>query len=218
MANRVTTLEYLATGGRLSKITDMAGRVSTYGYDGAGNLTTIKHAVGTPDEVTTTLDYDDDELVTVTDPRGHTSRIRYTALNRWESSVEDWVSQSRATLSHSTSRPHSGAGSLKADLSGVTVDDWATVEKDLNASPRALNSTSQELVVWVYLPSGSSALDARTTLKYMGHDPSTATSRRLTAGPWNALREPDYGLEWTDPVRGLAVQFTTPWGTFTCSV
>ena len=218
MANRVTTLEYLATGGRLSKITDMAGRVSTYGYDGAGNLTTIKHAVGTPDEVTTTLDYDDDELVTVTDPRGHTSRIRYTALNRWESSVEDWVSQSRATLSHSTSRPHSGAGSLKADLSGVTVDDWATVEKDLNASPRALNSTSQELVVWVYLPSGSSALDARTTLKYMDHDPSTATWRRLTAGAWNALREPYYELEWTDQVREIELQFKTPSGTFTGSV
>ena len=167
VAGRVTTLEYLGSGGRLSKITDMALRVSTYGYS-SGNLTTIKHAVATPDEVTTILDYDDaNQLVSVKNPRGHTSFVRYRTLNSWETagSVEDWDVQSRAAISHSTSRAHGGTGSLKVDLADVGDDDWAIVEKDLNDSPRALSSTSQELVVWVYLPAGSGALQARTELK-----------------------------------------------------
>ncbi|MEM8535610.1 MAG: RHS repeat domain-containing protein, partial [Chloroflexota bacterium] len=50
-ANRSTILEY--TRNRLTKIIDMAGRISTYAYDQRGNLITIKHAVGTADEVTT---------------------------------------------------------------------------------------------------------------------------------------------------------------------
>lgn len=81
VAGRDTVLEYLGGGSpqRLSKITDMAGRLSTYGYNTAGDLTTIKHASGTTDEVTTILGYGPDHLLTsVRNPRGHTSYVTTT--------------------------------------------------------------------------------------------------------------------------------------------
>ncbi|MEM8533532.1 MAG: RHS repeat-associated core domain-containing protein, partial [Chloroflexota bacterium] len=75
-ANRSTTLEY--TRNRLSKIIDMAGRTSTYAYDQRGNLITIKHAVGTADEVTTQLRYNRGNLLgKITNPRGLSSYIAY---------------------------------------------------------------------------------------------------------------------------------------------
>jgi YD repeat-containing protein len=216
VAGRSTTLAYNGLGGRLSQITDMAGRVSTYEYDSAGNLTTITHGVGTPDAVTTRLSYDDlNQLIRVTNPRGHTSEIQYQYLNRWESagSVEKWDTDYSATtkLSHSTAQAHSGNGALKVDLTNVSATAKSNIERDYTV-PQALSSTPQELVAWIYLPAGSTPLQAAFKLRYKLNETRTTAYVNLVAGQWNALRFRDAVMDPASQIRDMKVYFQPPAG------
>ena len=218
VAGRTTVLEYNGTGGRLSKITDMAGRVSTYAYSSAGNLTTIKHGVGSADEQTTTLGYDDaNQLVSVTDPRGHTSGISYQVLNRFDTpgSVEDWVSgtPTRSTISQSTAQHHSGPGSLKVVLTSVTAAAPGRVKKVL-ATPKPLAAVAAEVVVWVYLPAGSAALQAFLTVRYPNNGSVLTGTQVLTAGAWNAIRFTGAPLDPASNVKEIEVALGSPSGSF----
>jgi RHS repeat-associated protein len=209
-ASRTTTLEYNGTGGRLSKITDMAGRVSTYAYDGSGNLTTIKHAVGTSDEVTTTLGYDDGrQLTSVTNPRGHTAQIRYGVLAGWESSgsLGGWnaLNSPVTTVSHSTAQAHSGTGSIKVDMTGIDVNNVSGAEIDYT-TPGPLTSVPQEWVAWVYVPTGAS-LRAQLRIAYDNNfSIVTGAWQNLTAGQWNAVRMVDAEVGPPFPVENLEVR------------
>jgi RHS repeat-associated protein len=221
VASRVTTLEYNGVGGRLSKITDMASRVSTYGYDSAGNLTTIKHGVGSADEVTTTLGYDDGHRMTsVRNPRNHTSQIRYTVIDGWESgTVGDWVAEGTdATLSPSTTRSHGGNASLKVDLVALG-DANKVIQKDMNSSPRAFNATAHELMTWVYLPSGSVPVKAHLNLEFVDSREGIGPWHSLTPGAWTAIRFIDAPVEAVDQVREVEIKFAKDGGSnFTGSV
>jgi|GEM_PF-2710398 len=72
--NNTITCGY--TGGKLTSITDTAGRVTTITYDGAGRIASLKDQRANP----TTYGYDGaGNLVTVTDPLGYTTRYAYDA-------------------------------------------------------------------------------------------------------------------------------------------
>lgn len=197
VAGRDTVLEYQGAGSpaRLSRITDMAGRVSTYAYD-SGNLTTIKHAVGTADEVTTTFGYGPDNLLTsIRNPRGHTSYVRYQPPKfDWETagSADGWTNGSQTTA-----RAFTGNGSLKVNAT-VASDgqSTSTTAARTYATPAIWNATDQELVAMVQLSSLDSVYPIVATLELWDQytDPagpsSWSSSRGLTPGQWVAVRIP----------------------------
>lgn len=77
--------------GRLIRLTDPAGVVTTFDHDPFGRLTRIVRAAGTPEAVSETLAYDaQDRLIAVTDPRGNTAAALYDDFgNRLYESTPD---------------------------------------------------------------------------------------------------------------------------------
>jgi RHS repeat-associated protein len=213
VAGRQTVLTYIGEHDRLAQITDMAGRISTYAYDAAGNLTTITHGGGTADEVTTTLGYDDGgRLVSVTNPRGHTSQIGYSAFNRWETagSVDDWTvvtpipQGTTVSIAQSSTFVHAGSGSLQVNLTNVG-DTPASVKKDMSAQPRRLSSVTHELLGWLYIPHAD--LDARWTIEYTDFREIIGPWQMLTVSGWTGLRLPSALVDPGMEVRALRVDF-----------
>lgn len=73
-----STYEYDALG-RITKVTNGAGKVVTYAYDKAGNLTRL----GYPDGTAVFYTYDlNNNITSVTEPDGDVTRYEYDALNR----------------------------------------------------------------------------------------------------------------------------------------
>ena len=72
-----------ATGGFVQTATDPLNRVTSFAYDAAGNTTAVTELSGTASAVTTRFTYDKfNNLLTVTDPLGHTSTITRDKLGR----------------------------------------------------------------------------------------------------------------------------------------
>lgn len=216
VAGRRTALEYAGTGGRLSKITDTAGRVSTYGYDGYGNLTTISHGVGTVDEVTTTLTYRAavNQIMSVTNPRGHRSYIGYRTDHDWETagSESGWaVKTGPATLTQSADRAYTGSGSLKVSLSGISNSTYAEVSRAY-ATPEAFNSVPQEFAILIYVPAGAPRLKATVVARYRDVNAGWASDATLATGQWNAVRVEDMRVNPAFPIHEMGVQLRTASG------
>jgi len=208
---RVTTMQYLGPGspGRLSKITDMAGRVSTYGYDADGDLVTIKHGVGTADEVTTTLGYGvAHHLIRVTNPRGNTSRIEYRAEHQWDTAgdAQGFVAEgSSPQVAQSEVRAFRGTGSLRMDLTGLTTIGTASAAK-LFPTPVSLSAIQQELRATVWAPVGAS-LNARLMLRDASNRMVYGPWFPAVAGTWTVVRLPDAHIDPAYKVNKLSVQF-----------
>ena len=76
--NENTTKFEYGPDGEVLKVTDALGNETTYGYDAAGQLTSITN----PEEEETKLSYEHGDLVAVTDPLGRTTRSFVDALGR----------------------------------------------------------------------------------------------------------------------------------------
>jgi RHS repeat-associated protein len=218
VAGRQTVLEYTGPGspGRLSKITDMAGRISTFGYDGAGNLTTISHGVGTPDQVATTFGYGVGNMMTsVTNPRGYRSYIRPRAEEGWDTagSTDNWVATGSAvSVAQATDHVFRGTGALRIDLGAYSPCALPCSNPPRGASrtfptPVSLNSTEQELMAWVYAPTGSSISANLTLTDARGYSVSGPSSA-LSGGQWTAVRMPYANINPSYKIKVAAVQIT----------
>jgi hypothetical protein len=182
-------LEYHGPGNpeRLSKIIEIpkagqaTGRVSTFGYNSRGELTSISHDVGTIDEATTAFQYGiAHHLLEVTPPGGRPSNLDYRAEHRWDvpGDAEGFAAEGRATaVSQSSERSFRGAGSLRVDISDLTSALYARPAQRF-ATPVAWNAVQQELLGYVYAP-GPARLEARLVLQDGRGD--------VTWGPWWAL-------------------------------
>lgn len=77
--NQTSRMEYEPVFNKLTKFTDRAGRITTFGYDTHGNLTTLNNALNEA----FTLGYDSfGEMTTATDPLGHSVHLEYDANGR----------------------------------------------------------------------------------------------------------------------------------------
>jgi RHS repeat-associated protein len=72
----------LPPAGLIATETDPLGRVTTYGYDVSGNLTSITYADGTADEATVEMAYTNGLLTTSTDELGKDTTYAYDDLNQ----------------------------------------------------------------------------------------------------------------------------------------
>jgi RHS repeat-associated protein len=90
----------------LQSVTDALGRVTSFDYDGLGNMTRVTRLDGTSDAVTTTFSYEPtfNQLASVTDPLNHSTTFAYDG-NGNLSTVTD-------ALSHPSSFAYNGAGQV----------------------------------------------------------------------------------------------------------
>ncbi len=213
VAGRKTTLEYANPGGRLSKITDMAGRVHTYEISSFGNLLKINHWKDSTTALTTSFTYNVGyQLVSVTNPRGHTSYRNYYYKYGWETagSTDDWAAEANTTVAQTTERFFSGSGSLKMNLTSVTDTASGGASRTFT-TPVSWNSTQQELATMVYVPN-SYSLHAKLLL--------TDSRGRVQAGPtflasggvWTSVRLPQAHIDPAYKIAKVRVQLTTPAG------
>jgi RHS repeat-associated protein len=217
VAGRRTLFEHSGPGGRLSKITDMAQRVSTYGYDTQGNLTTIKQGVGTVDEVATTFSYGPaNQIQNITNPRGHTAQRSLYYRNSWEpadsgtGSTEGWTANANTTINQTTERAFHGSASLKLNVSNITNTTAGGATRTYT-TPDIWNSIQQDLTIWVYVPSGA---------QLQGQLVVTDAQNRTQAGPltlvnggvWTAVRLPAARISPAYKVKQISFKVTTPAG------
>jgi RHS repeat-associated protein len=217
VAGRKTLLEYTGPSGRLSKITDMAGRVSTYGYDGYGNLTTITQGVGTADEVTTALSYSAGNLLqNITNPRGHTSQRFTYYRNSWKptdsgtGSTEGWAANANTTISQSTERAFHGSAALKLSVSNITNTSAGGASRSYT-TPDTWNSIQQDLLSWVYVPSGVQ-LQGRLVLTDAVGQTQAGPTTLINGGVWTAVSLPAAHIDPAYKVQKLSFEITTPAG------
>lgn len=215
-AGRTTSFTY--TNNRLSRLTDMAGRMTDYGYDTGGNLTTITHGVSTATTYVTTLGYGVLDLLTSTrSPRNYRSDFGYQILDNWETAgnTGGWVDDSKepngATPSQSTTQKYIGNGALKVTLSQVDNFDYGRVVRNFSPAQQ-LSSVPQSMVVFVYVPAGGPALNASIHLWFAetsNEFGQDTYSAALTAGQWNAITFGGAHLEKGYAVSRIGLQFTT---------
>jgi RHS repeat-associated protein len=239
VAGRRTTLEYNGPGdpGRLSKITDMAGRVSTYGYIG-GNLTEIRHGVGTTAEARTNLWYGiGNQLTGVTSPNGQVSAanamedrnyFRPRSEEGWDSATTSgWASYGpipktstggQVSVSHSAGIKFRGWGSLAVSASGLeqqcgslTCYMPAFGAERTWESPVAWNSTQQELVVYAY--TGGAAVQARLELVDSKGRLQAGPEVQVQSGVWTGVRLPQARVTPGYGVKTARVVVTPPGST-----
>jgi RHS repeat-associated protein len=214
-ASRKTILEYAGLDERLSKITDMAGRVSTYTYDSAGNLATATHGSGTTDAATTTFTYGStSQLTRVANPRGHESQIAYKIEHQWDtaSNVEGWaVTSGPATIAQSTAQKYAGSGSLQVSVTGLS-SVAARIERTLTAPNNTFGSTPLDLVAFVYVPTGAPTIQAQLYVQHSGAQESVTSS--LATGQWNLVRLEAAQVDLNNPATKLGLSFTALSGSY----
>lgn len=114
---QVEMYEYDLTFNKIKKITDKLNRVTNFGYDPNGNLTSMTDALNR----TTTYEYDGfGRLVSITDPLDHTTRLEYDAHSNVSAIIDE--------LEHETTLEYDGIGRLTAAIdprtrrTGMTYD------------------------------------------------------------------------------------------------
>ncbi|MDP9352075.1 MAG: hypothetical protein M3P51_11110, partial [Chloroflexota bacterium] len=159
------------------------------------------------------------QLIRVTNPRGHASYLGYKIEHDWETAgAEDgWAPTSTtATVTQSTERPYTGTGSLKVNLdlaacsSCVLLDPQPTAKVIKSYStPAIFNSAPQEFVILIYVPSTAPSLKTTISAKYKGVNAGWASSATLTSGAWNAVHVEDMQVDPAWPIYELGVQLRT---------
>jgi YD repeat-containing protein len=147
---QVTTYAYYADN-LLKSVTDQLGRVTTYDYDPNANLSSLTNLSGTANAVTSTFAYDGTygQLMSVTDPLGHTTSMAYDTIGNLTSVIDP--------LGHSASFGHTGSGLLtsvtdalqntttltynSADLIGITDPLQNTTTMFYDAAGRVTSRT-----------------------------------------------------------------------------
>ncbi|MCX6022250.1 MAG: DNRLRE domain-containing protein, partial [Chloroflexi bacterium] len=210
MASRTTTLAYSGSPALLSSVTDMASRVSTFAYT-SGRLTSITHASGTVDAVTTYFGYDAaGQLVDITNPRDHIGQVTYRLEAGWETggAADGWAARSGcagSSVSQSTTRAFSGSGSLALGFSGNTCGGAVKA-----LSPAAqLNPIRQELVAYLYVPTGATDVTAKLYVKdRLGSKVDGTSFTGFTADTWNRLHWIDAPIDPSNPPTEIGVEVT----------
>lgn len=135
------TIDYTITGGHLTKVVDVSGsREVVYGYDGAGDLRTVKDLNG----VTTFYDYDGNHNLTkVTDPNGGVLRIEYDGASRVTALIrENNGSDETISLAYTDPSPGQDGTTVVTDAN----DHSTTYEWDnANRVTAALNALGQKV-------------------------------------------------------------------------
>jgi RHS repeat-associated protein len=92
----------------LKSVTDALGRVTSFDYDGLGNVTRITRLDGTPDAVTSTFAYAGPfgQLSSATDPLNHTSNFAYDGNGNLTTATD--------ALNHPTSFAYNGDGQVSS--------------------------------------------------------------------------------------------------------
>jgi RHS repeat-associated protein len=103
-----TSLTRDPTTHRITQTTDPLGRVTSYGYDTAGNQTTVTRLAGTPNALTTISTYDPvfNQRTSVTDPLNHATNYGYDAkgaLHTITNATNQTTTINTDTLGHVTS-------------------------------------------------------------------------------------------------------------------
>ena len=215
--SRTTTFTWTAPGSpnRLYRITDMAGRIFEYGYSSYGNLITIKDAVGTSVQRTTTFGYAvADQLTSVTNPNGNQSVVDYGNLHGWEgSTTESWqmASGSTGTVVKSTDRAYTGSGSLKATLGSAGVPLNSEIVRPYSPA-RSWNSAPQEMIAWIWLSSGAPAINVTMRASNSCSSGTQSVTAALTANAWNEVHLESVDQDPTCPLTELGLRFQTPGG------
>jgi RHS repeat-associated protein len=213
VAGRRTLFEYAGAGGRMSRITDMAGRVHTYEYSEYGNLKKINHWLSSTQALSTEIGYNiGHQLSSVTNPRGHVS-VRYHYYKYgWDAagSTDGWAAEANTTVSQTAERAFSGSGSLKLSLAGVTSTAAGGASRAF-ATPVSWNRTEQELTAVVWVPAGY-ALDARLVLTDSRGNVQTGPLTRVDGGAWTGVRLPSAHVDPAHKISKAEVRFTAPSG------
>ncbi len=219
VAGRTTSLEYNSSG-LLSKITDMAGRVSTFEYDSDGNLTAIHNGVDPATgaaAATTTFGYDDaNQLESITNPNGHTSYIGYKVEESWETagSTDGWGSDnSYASVQQSAIQAHYGAGSLEVDTAGASASTKASVSKTYSPA-LSMNAVPQELVLWAWVDDSSAQIDAQVVIQHNYNQTTYGPVTPLKNLAWAAVRMPNTQVDPAWQVDKLTVLLYPASGSF----
>jgi RHS repeat-associated protein len=210
VAGRQTVLEYVGPNGRLSKITDMAGRVSTYSYND-GALDGISHAVGTSDQTSQSFGYRISQLDRITPPRGYSSYIDFDVRYPWSTggSTDGWVATGGATISQTNDAWLHTSGALRMTMN-ISNGAVAGAAKSY-ATPVAWSSVQQDVQGFVALPAGGpNGLAARITVwdaQTSTSGPGTHTvSAPLVGGYWSGLRIPYANVDPGTRVSKVAVE------------
>jgi YD repeat-containing protein len=118
-------------------VTDAMGRTTAYAYDDFGNISAVTSLSGTPNAVTWKFTYEPvfQQLLTVTDPLGHTRSFTYDGAFR--------VAQATDPLGHTTAFAYDDEARLKSvtDPLGHTVS-YAYAGADIVSMTNALGQTS----------------------------------------------------------------------------
>jgi len=175
-ATLITATVYDAAG-RVTQLTDPAGRVTQYGYDLRDHLTRVVRnaraacpAAATDCAATTTYTYDRaGHRVAATDPTGHTRRYSYDAADE-QTAASD-------ALGRTTTRAYDAGGRVttQRDPRGSAYDlqyGYDTLDRVTRAAPASAPSTTLAPIATSY-----DALGRRTTLS----DGTGATSYQYDA-------------------------------------
>jgi YD repeat-containing protein len=223
VAGRKTELVYAGPGGRLSKITDMANRVSTYEYDGDGNLVAITHGVGSGSAATTKLDYAAANLLTtITTPNTSmttapksSQRFHYY-MHSWEpadtgaGSTEGWAAYGNTTISQATDRAFHGSASLKLNMSNISNTTAGGAARTIT-TPESWNSIQQDLLAWMYVPSGYQ-LYGRLVLTDAQGRTQFGPWILVNGGGWTTVTLPAARIDPAFKIQKVSFEVTTPSG------
>jgi YD repeat-containing protein len=128
--NQVTVTEYDLAGNR-TKQTDAAGKITYWQYDVDNRVTAEIRKVGDTnpvpdaDDAVTSYTYDEaGNMLTVTDPNGHTTTYAYDLLNRAPRPPMHWRTWHGLTTTRSASRRKSGKREPVAAQAGTLAYRW----------------------------------------------------------------------------------------------
>jgi RHS repeat-associated protein len=159
---------------------------------------------------TTRFAYDIGNMVSsITDPNNNTSNIGYRGEYFWATAgdTEGWTGIGNSTVSQSTEQKFRGTGSLRVNVN--TGDPSTSVgAKRTFDPPVAWNSLQQEVLGFVYLPTGSQ-VDAQLGLTTVDGSSYAGSFIRVAGGQWTALRMPYAQISPAFKIKELRLAIST---------
>jgi RHS repeat-associated protein len=194
------TLSFTYSGTHVASVSDPAGRTESFTYDGAGNLVTATDPAGGKWSFT----YDSSHLLlALTDPRGGATTNVYDSSNRVVSQTDPAGRATTWSFSGVAAAPAGGATTITDPIGNVTTFQYQNLE--LLSETRSAGTSAAATARYAYDPAtlGRTAVtdpDGHTSTAAYDSDGNTtaftdALGRRTTA-TYNSFDEP---VTTTDP-------------------